>query len=113
MLKLDIDDVSKKTTRFLISLKKPYEIRISPSGHGLHVRSDCPGCSRIGVCYDCWVFLQVDDRKRLYLNRSQKQRGLCHNILNDWKNGRSAGKWQKIETDQQIDRFLRQFTGFY
>lgn len=112
MLKLDIDYVTKKVTNFLLSLQKPYEIRLSPGKHGIHVRSDCPGCPRTGDCYSCYLFMQ-DDRKRLELNRSQKQRGLCHNILNDYKNGKKAGTWQTIETEQDADRFLRCFTGFY
>jgi hypothetical protein len=103
-------------TNFLISFPKPYEIRASPSGKGLHLRSKCTGCPRTNErkdCYLCWVYQQFDDQKRLKLDILQRNYGLCHNILNDVKNGRQAGKWIQIKDCQQLDIFLRQFTGFY
>lgn len=112
MLKLDIDRVTKKITRFLICFKKPYFIRVSPSGKGLHMRSDCPGCPRTGDCTECWLML-YDDQRRRRLSFLNRKYGLSHNILNDFKNGRPAGNWIKIETEQDADRFLRYFTGYY
>lgn len=114
MMKLDIDYVTQKVSRFLISFPKPYDVRTSPGGTGLHIRKDCrQGCTQFNDCYACWVYQSMDDKKRLWLDISQKKHGLIHNILNDKKNGKSAGPWIRIETSQQADRFLRKFTGFW
>lgn len=115
MMKLDIDWMSKRTSRFLISLEKPYEIR--RGNKGVNVRKDCSGCARTWTnqsCYDCWLYVIFDDKNRLKLNRQQEFRGLSHNILWDIKKGvKKPGEWERIETEQDIDRFLRQFTGYY
>jgi len=112
MMKIDLDWMSKRTSRFLIALKKPYEIR--RGNKGVNIRSDCPGCPRTQDCYDCHIYVIYDDRNRLKLNRQQKYRGLSHNILWDIKRGqKKPDTWHWIETEQDIDRFLRQFTGFW
>lgn len=115
MLKLDIDWMSKRTSRFLISLPKPYEVR--RGNKGINLRKDCSGCdiARVqGSCYDCWLYAIFDDQNRLKLNRQQEYRGLSHNIMWDIKKGKEKPDvWHLIETEQDADRFLRAFTGFY
>lgn len=114
-LKLDMDNIvrRKRAVWFLLSMQKPYKIRVSSGGNGVHVRSDCPGCPRTQDCYTCWLYAIHDDKKRLNLNLSRNKAGLTHNLLWDLKKGKKAGEWQYIESVQDIDLFLRQFTGFY
>ena len=116
MLKIDIDWMSKRTTRFLISLPKPYWIRKGNKGVNIK-KEDCSGCPRTRdnlSCYDCWLYVIYDDQNRLKLNRQQEYRGLSHNILWDVKAGKpKPGQWEYIQTEQDIDKFLRYFTGYY
>ncbi len=111
MLKLDFDKINRKVVRFLLqSYLMPYEVRVGFKG--INLRKLC-GCSGRENCYDCWLYLK-DDRNRLKLNRQQEYRGLSHNILWDIKKGKAKpGTWVRIETEQDADLFLRQFTGFY
>ena len=112
MLKLDIDWMSKRTSRFLIALEKPYEIR--RGNKGVNIRKDCVGCTNAGSCYDCWLYTIYDDRNRLKLNRQQEFQGLSHNILWDIKKGKEKpDTWHWIESEQDADKFLRYFTGYY
>ncbi len=120
MMRIDIDWMSKRTSRFLISLQKPYWIRKGNKGVNIK-KEDCPGCSQMPQdersqtsCYDCWLYVIFDDRNRLKLNRQQEYCGLSHNILWDVKKGKSKpGEWTYIESEQDIDKYLRQFTGYY
>lgn len=112
MMKLDIDKLTFKNVRFLISLDKPYWIRIG--NKGLNLRKDCHQCSQNEDCYNCWVYTQFDDKNRLKINITQKYNNLPNNVLWDVKRGmKKLSEWVRIETAQDADRFLRKFTGFY
>lgn len=118
-LKLDIDNIAlrKRAVWFLISLQKPYKIRTSSGGKGIHIlkecSEECSGCSQANDCYrNCWIY-QKDDKKRLELNLSRHRHNLTSNYLWDLKKGKHAGEWNWIENEQDIDRYLRQFTGYY
>lgn len=112
MMKIDIDRMTKRNIRFIISLRKPYEIRAG--NKGVNIRSDCPGCTNSESCYNCWIYSVFDDQNRLKLNRQQEFRGLSHNILWDIKKGKAKpGEWVTIESERDADRYLRQFTGLY
>ena len=111
-MKIDIDKMTRRAVQFLIALQKPFEIRAG--FHGVNVRSACPGCSQRQECYDCWMIVLHDDKNRLKINRTQKLHNLPHNVLWDIKRGqKKPDTWHWIETEQDIDRFLRQFTGYY
>ena len=116
MLKLDLDRITKKNVRLLLSdFFFPYEIR--QGNKGVNVRKDCQGCPRMGnnlSCYDCWIYTQFDDRNRLKLNRQQEFKKLSHNILWDIKKGlKKPGDWVYISNSIEADIYLRKFTGFY
>ena len=111
MLKLDLDRINKWTVKFLLqSFLMPYEVRTGFKG--INFRKVCD-CSDKTNCYDCWLYLK-DDPNRLKLNRQQEYRRLSHNILWSIKKGKvKPGTWERIETEQDADRFLRRFTGYY
>lgn len=112
IMKLDFDRITKRVSNFLLSMEKPFEVRVG--FHGFNFRKDCgPGCNMGDNCYDCWAVIGMDDRNRLKINREQKINNLPHNVLWDIKRGKVKGEWTTIETAQQADRFLRQFTGYY
>lgn len=117
-MKLDFDRIRKKDTNFILSLPLPFEVRIG--FHGFNVRKDCTGCTAEPQgthksehrCYYCWIY-QFDDPNRLKINRTQFSHNLPNNVLWDVKRGEEKEKWERIETSQQADRFLRKFTGFW
>lgn len=112
MLKLDLDKIDKKTVWFLLSLQKPYWVRIG--NRGINLRKDCQGCPQTNDCYECWVYTQHDDKNRLKINITQKYKSLPNNVLWDIKRGKPKPyDWVCIDTEQEADRFLRWFTGFY
>lgn len=112
MIKLDFDRVTKRVSNFLLSCPKPFEVR--QGNHGFHFRKDClQGCNKEQNCYDCWVY-GFDDKNRLKINITQKNNNLPNNVLWDIKRGKKKpGEWERIETTQEADRFLRKFTGFW
>lgn len=111
-MKLDLDKIDKKTVWFLLSLQKPYWVRIG--NKGINLRKDCLGCSRTNDCYSCWVYIQFDDKNRLKINIAQKEKNLPHNVLWDVKRGKiKIHEWKYIDSELEADRFLRWFTGYY
>ena len=112
-MKLDFDRITKRVSNFLISCPKPFEVRMG--FHGFNFRKDCgQGCTQMQDCYNCWAIVGFDDKNRLKINITQKYNNLPNNVLWDVKRGKAKpGEWKRIETAQDADRFLRQFTGFW
>ena len=119
IMKLDFDKITKRVSNFILSLPLPYEVRTG--FHGFNLRKGCPGCTaqpqgthkNEDKCFSCWIY-QFDDPNRLKINITQKYNNLPNNVLWDVKRGIAKEEpWIRIETPQEADRFLRQFTGFW
>lgn len=107
MMKLDIDRLTKKVVRFILTIPFPYKIRISAGGKGCHIVKDCEGCTQGVKCFDCWVKCQYDDKKRLKHDFIQYKNSIINNVLWRSKRGMVAGDWIIINSLKDIDNFLR------
>jgi hypothetical protein len=103
MLKIDIDDFPLRSRldlqRIMYALPRPYSVRLSSSGKGLHMK--CPLCTEWSW-YRCY-----DDPARVDLDDARIRAGLqIHNLLWDIKGGKKAGHWTPINTALNIEQFL-------
>ena len=104
MLKIDIDTVHRRSRfemqRILYSLPRPFFVRISSSGEGLHL---------IVMSLDEWDWRRYayDDPMRIALDEQREHHRLpVRNLLWDVKNGKPAGQWRIIRTERDIENYI-------
>jgi hypothetical protein len=110
MLKLDIDAVYKRERlqlqKIMYALPRPFDVRLSSSMEGLHIRVPLCGEWDYRRCYD--------DKMRVALDEQRLRWNLpVHNLLWDVKEGKRAGDWKTIRTEREIERFLDLFANTY
>lgn len=111
MLKIDVDDVYRRTRfqlqRILYAMPRPFEVRMSSSREGLHLK--IPLCAEWDYRRQCY-----DDPMRIALDQQRERHHLpVHNLLWDVKNGKTAGKWYGIQNEKDIECFLDTLTNTY
>lgn len=84
----------------LKSIPTPYDVRISASGSGLHIRKDG------NYTYNDPLYKMYDDPRRLRMNRTRQRAGVSHNILWKVKKGNAAGTWFAIENMVDVLAFM-------
>ena len=102
-LRIDYDKYTYRIVDAFYMLKSiptPYDVRISASGEGLHVRKDGE------YTYNDPLYRMYDDPRRLGMNRTRQRAGVSHNILWNVKKGIAAGAWFKIENIVDILAFM-------
>lgn len=104
MLKIDIDnfpELSRLTLQIIMyAMPRPFYVRISSSGTGLHIRVDHR------KEWD-WSRFAYDDPMRIDLDEQRERLKLpVHNLLWDVKNGKRAGHWHLITSERNIESFL-------
>jgi hypothetical protein len=110
MLKLDIDGIYQRSRlslqRIMYAMPRPFDVRLSSSRAGLHLR--VPLCTEWDYrrCYDDPMRVNLDEQRRRHCLP-------VHNLLWDIKEGKAAGKWYTVKTEQDIEQFLDTFTNQY
>ena len=102
-LHLDYDKFTYRIVDAFYMLKNipfPYDVRISSSGEGLHIRKDG------NYTYNDPLYKMYDDPRRLGMNRTRLHAGVSHNILWNVKKGIVAGAWFTIENIVDIWAFM-------
>jgi len=104
MLKIDIDKVHRRSRfeiqRIMYSLPRPFFVRISSSGEGLHLVVPALGE------WD-WRRQAYDDPMRIALDEQRDYHRLpVRNLLWDVKNGKPAGQWRIIRTEHGIEDYI-------
>ena len=102
-LRIDYDKYTFRIVDAFYMLKNipfPYDVRISSSGEGLHVRKDGE------YTYNDPLYRMYDDPRRLGMNRTRQRAGVSHNILWNVKKGIAAGAWFKIENKVDVLAFV-------
>ena len=102
-LRLDYDKYAYRIVDcfdMLKSVPTPYDVRISASGEGLHIRKDGD------YTYDDPLYKMYDDPRRFRMNRIRQRAGVSHNLLWDVKKGNAPGAWFKIENIVDILAFM-------
>ncbi len=107
MLNIDVDGLYRRPRfekqRILYSMPRPFFLRLSSSRRGLHI--SVPACGE----WD-WRRFAYDDPMRINLDEQRQRKGIAvHNLLWDVKNGKHAGQWWIIRTEQDIERFLDRY----
>jgi len=104
MLKIDIDTVHRRSRfemqRIMYSLPRPFFVRISSSGEGLHL---------VVPALDEWDWQRYayDDPMRIDLDTQREHHRLpVRNLLWDVKNGKPAGQWRIIRTERDIENYI-------
>lgn len=104
MLKLDIDNYHAKARfelqRIFYACPRPFYIRLSSSRGGLHLV--------VPVCGE-WDYRRYayDDPMRVDLDTQRRLKHLAvKNLLWDVKNGKPAGDWHTITSEQDIEQFI-------
>jgi len=88
------------TFYMLRAIPTPYDVRISASGEGLHIRKDGY------YTYDDPLYKMYDDPRRLRMNRIRQRAGVSHNILWAKKKGSTPSKWHHINNLVDILSFV-------
>jgi len=104
MLKIDIDAIQQRSRfelqRIMYSLPRPYFVRVSSSGKGLHLAVPALG-------EWSWQRYAYDDQMRIDLDHLRAHHRLpVHNLLWDCKNGKRAQQWRIIRTEQDIEHYI-------
>jgi hypothetical protein len=104
MLKIDIDKVHRRSRfemqRIMYSLPRPFFIRRSSSGKGMHLAVPALGE------WD-WRRQAYDDPMRIALDEQREHHRLpVRNLLWDVKNGKPAGQWRIIRTERDIENYI-------
>ena len=104
MLKIDLDNIHPRPRlelqRIFYAMPRPFFVRLSSSGEGLHIAvPDCQEWDYRRICYD--------DPMRIDLDGQRARKGLpVHNLLWDMKKGKSAGAWQIMRSERDIERYF-------
>lgn len=103
-LKLDIDSFHSRSRfeiqRIFYACPRPFWIRLSSSRLGLHLA--------VPVCGE-WDYRRYayDDPMRVDLDTQRRLKRLpVKNLLWDVKNGKPAGDWRELKTEQDIEHFI-------
>ena len=110
MLKIDVDKIYQRERvvlqRILYAIPRSFQVRLSSSMEGLHIK--------VPLCAE-WDYRRCyDDPMRVELDEQRRRRGLpVHNLLWDVKNGKTAGRWYEIRSERDIECFLDTFTNTY
>ena len=102
-LRIDYDKYTWRIVDAFCMLKHiptPYDVRISASGEGLHIRKDGD------YTYDDPLYIMYDDPRRLRMNRIRQRAGVSHNLLWNVKKGNVPGAWFKIENMVDVLAFM-------
>jgi len=104
VLKIDIDKVHHRSRfemqRIMYSLPRPFFIRRSSSGKGMHLAVPALGE------WD-WQRYAYDDPMRVDLDMQRERHRLpVRNLLWDVKNGKPAGQWRIIRTERGIEDYI-------
>ena len=78
------------TVHMLRNIPVPYDVRISASSEGLHIRKDGD------YTYNDDLYIKYDDPRRLRMNRIRQRAGVSHNLLWNKKKGNVPGQWHRI-----------------
>ena len=92
-LRIDYDKYTFRmidTDHMLRDIPIPYDVRLSASGSGLHIRKDGD------YTYNDPLYIKYDDPRRLRMNRIRQRAGVSHNLLWDKKKGSRPGPWHHI-----------------
>ena len=96
------------TFNMLNTIPTPYDVRISASGEGLHIRKEGD------YTYDDPLYTMYDDPRRLRMNKIRQRAGVSHNLL--WaekpytQQKKEAGSWHRIRDLVDVWRFVVQLS---
>lgn len=103
ILRIDYDKFPYRvadTFYMLKAIPKPYQVRVSASGNGLHIVKDGD------YTYDDPLYIAYDDPRRLRMNRIRQQNGVSHNLLWDVKRGKRPGPRTTINNIVDVLTFM-------
>ena len=103
MLRLDLDDYQEiprlKLLKLFFSLPRPFYIRFSSGGLGLHLKA--PLLPTMDYRRDLY-----DDPMRVLLDDFRSSHGLVYNLQWDVKEGKTAGEWIELNNELDIVKFI-------
>lgn len=88
---------------------REYKIRISSSKKGVHIKIDVECSSAEEMSLRTWF---KDDITRIKADLERKRLNLRDNILFFEKDGKTAGEWKTIKTDDDIVEFIEEFFNY-